>query len=53
MAWDKVHSFGSLVARIKDSIVFDNSRFNTIDGLNHWQANGVMHCFDEVYEKLK
>ena len=53
LAWKKVHSFGSLVARIKDSIVFDNSRFNTIDGLNHWQANGVMHCFDEIYEKLK
>ncbi len=52
-AWNKVHTYGSLVARIKDSIVFDNSRFNTIDPLNHWQANGVMHCFDEIYKELK
>lgn len=55
--WERVHAFGTLTARIRDSRVFDNnrdnSRFNTVDPLNRWQANGVMHCFDEVYEKLK
>ena len=56
MTWERVHTLGKLTARIRDSKVFDNSRydqFNTIDGLNRWQANGVKFCFDEVYEELK
>ena len=55
--WDRTHMFGKMTARIRDSRVFDNSRdnsrFNTVDPLNHWQANGVKHCFDEIYEELK
>lgn len=55
--WERVHTIGSLPARIRDSRVFDNSRdssrFNTIEPLNRWQANGVEHCFNEIYETLK
>ena len=55
--WDRTHTYGIMTARIRDSRVFDNnrdnSRFNTIDGLNFWQARGVEHCFDEVYKELK
>ena len=52
-ALERLQPFGKTTARIRDSKVFDNSRYNTIDSLNHWQANGVAHCFDEIYEILK
>ncbi len=55
--WERVHTIGTLTARIRDSRVFDNgrenSRFNTVDPLNHWQVNGVENCFNEVYEIIK
>lgn len=56
-ALERLQSLGRTTARIRDSRVFDNcrenSRFNTIDPLNYWQANGVAHCFDEIYKELK
>jgi chromosome partitioning protein len=55
-AWDRVHGYGVLTARIKKSIVFDNKhdvcRVNTIDGLNHWQDKGVKHAFEDLCEAL-
>ena len=55
-AWNRVHDQGTLTARIKKSIVFDNKhdvcRVNTIDGLNYWQNNGVQHAFEDLCEAL-
>ena len=55
-AWERVHNNGTLTARIKKSIVFDNKhevcRVNTIDALNHWQDRGVQHAFEDLCEAL-
>lgn len=47
-----IKGWGHVTAKIKQSVIFEPHRFNTMDKLTMYQSNGVKYPFEEIISSL-
>lgn len=52
MALDKLKRTGWVTPRIKDVVVFESHRLNTIDPMDRYQRLAVEHTFDSIFDNI-